>query len=188
MFAFFLCVCVDINNLCAQWILFVNLLKIISFGHEFPLSDSTSFVLTRCDFPFQTCVFYRHWIGRVQFCEKGKTRSFVCFFEFEKKNKIKSGHAQSGERGQHFATQLFPRSLKRVSSASPSLPHICRGRLRDPTHLTTLSLCVLVCVPVLSVPIPSWTTPRRRRRRCVRITLPPIHPATIADTIQSRRF
>lgn len=56
-------------------------------------------------------------------------------FEFEKEKKKDSGHAQSEEEANTCPTQLFPRSLKRVSSASlppPPLPHkqyIERGRL-----------------------------------------------------------
>lgn len=77
-------------------------------------------------------------------------------FEFEKEKKKDSGHAQSEEEANTCPTQLFPRSLKRVSSASlppppppPQAVYRERPFMCDPTHLTTLSV---YSVPVLSVP------------------------------------
>ena len=90
--------CVDINNLCAQWtrspsaesfFFFVNILKIISFGHEFPLSDSAPFFLTRFDFPIQTCVCVFAAIELVvcSFVKKGRRDHLFVFLNLKKKIK-----------------------------------------------------------------------------------------------------
>lgn len=87
--------------------------------------------------------------NRIRFCRENH-------LNLKKKKKKDSGHAQSEEEANTCPTQLFPRSLKRVSSASLSPPPpppqaVYRERpfMCDPTHLTTLSV---YSVPVLSVP------------------------------------